>query len=141
MKNDIVHLIQCKRLSVVKGKPVRENVVAQIYGAAMFYAMRSGINPKNAKAVIVTTYELSEQALQFAKLLNVSVQERRSFEPYPCIKCNISSADQERIYHLPFDQQYDLTVIEKDKGEFYALTVADAVRAGFRRAYRWRGQT
>ncbi len=36
---------------------------------------------------------------------------------YPRIKCNIARRDDERIYHLPFDQQYDTTLIEPERGE------------------------
>ena len=54
---------------------------------------------------------------------------------YPCIKCNIS-ADGTKIYHLPFDQQYDNVKIETHKGEFYCATVKEAEDAGFRRAFR-----
>jgi hypothetical protein len=49
-------------------------------------------------------------------------------------------AVSERIYHLPFDQQYDTTVIEPQRGEQYVVTVAEAAAAGFRRAWRWRGE-
>lgn len=51
------------------------------------------------------------------------------------IKCNVNQGN--KIYHLPFDQQYDRTQICKP-GEFYAYTVKEAVTAGFRRAYRHR---
>ena len=54
----------------------------------------------------------------------------------PRIKCNISRGG-ERIYHLPFDQQYDTTVITPNTGELWAQTVAEAETAGFRRAWRW----
>ena len=53
---------------------------------------------------------------------------------------NIARRGEERIYHLPFDQQYDSTVIEPDRGELYAATTAEAEELGFRRAWRWRGQ-
>ena len=58
---------------------------------------------------------------------------------YPCIKCNIghdSEGNRTKIYHLPFDQQYDNTKIEPNKGEFYAVTVKEAENAGFRRAFK-----
>jgi len=42
--------------------------------------------------------------------------------------------DGVKIYHLPFDQQYDRTKIIPDKGEKYVYTVAEAEKAGFRRA-------
>jgi hypothetical protein len=54
---------------------------------------------------------------------------------YPQIKCNISSTG-EKIYHLPFDQQYYNTIIDKE-GEFYAWNVGEAERAGFRRARKY----
>jgi hypothetical protein len=46
--------------------------------------------------------------------------------------------DGERIYHLPFDEMYDATVVHPDRGEFYRATVAEAEEEGFRRAMRWR---
>jgi hypothetical protein len=46
--------------------------------------------------------------------------------------------NEERIYHLPFDQQYDTTLIEPTRGERYVATVAEAEELGFRRAWRWR---
>ena len=51
------------------------------------------------------------------------------------IKCNINNKN--KIYHLPFDQQYDRVVIEKDKGELYVKTVKEAEDLGFRRAKKW----
>ena len=134
-----LRLIQCKRLSRVKGIPVRENVVAQIYGAAMFFAMREGISPATVRPVLVTTFELSSEARQFADLLGVSARENVSLEQYPCIKCNVSGRTGERIYHLPFDQQYDSVRIGNAEGEFYAMTVREAESKMFRRAFRWRG--
>jgi hypothetical protein len=138
-KGNLVWVIQCKRLSAIKAIPVRENVVAQIYGAAMFFAMRSGIDLSLVKPFIVTTYELSNEAKQFAEILGVTVRENVVFERYPCIKCNISERTGERIYHLPFDQQYDSAQIGNVNGEFYAMTVMDAEKAKFRRAFRWHG--
>jgi hypothetical protein len=58
---------------------------------------------------------------------------------YPCIKCNISRTDDTKIYHLPFDQQYDKTIIEPDRMECYVETVEEAETLGFRRAFRWKG--
>ena len=52
------------------------------------------------------------------------------------IKCNINQATNERIYHLPFDQQYDRTKIIPALGECYVRTVAEAESLSFRRAFR-----
>lgn len=138
-KGGQVHLVQCKRLSVEKAFPVRENTVAQIFGASLYYAHANGIQRESVTPIVVTTYELSEDAKKFAKALGVKYRERFSLEHYPCIKCNISAGSGERIYHLPFDQQYDVTRIEISKGECYALSIAEAERLGFRRASRWFG--
>lgn len=136
---DEIVLVQCKRLSPDKGIPVRENTVAQIYGASLYYAHKNNIKNKAVKPVIITTYRLSETAKDFADTLGVLYGEDYFMERYPCIKCNISAGSGEKIYHLPFDQQYDTTVINLDKGECYASTVAEAEKLGFRRAYRWKG--
>jgi len=53
------------------------------------------------------------------------------------IKCNISSKNKEKIFHLPFDQQYDRINIDISKGEKYVSTVKEAEDLGFRKAKRW----
>ncbi|MBQ1965200.1 MAG: hypothetical protein II348_00800, partial [Clostridia bacterium] len=79
---------------------------------------------------------LSDKAKEFAKILGIFYKENYNIDVFPRIKCNIGT--EGKIYHLPFDQQYDMTVID-EKGEFMALTVKEAEEAGFRRAYRWHG--
>ena len=62
---------------------------------------------------------------------------------YPRIKCNVgrdSYGFKTKIYHLPFDQQYDNVIIEPQKGECFAFTVEEAENKGFRRAYTWHGK-
>ena len=54
-------------------------------------------------------------------------------EEFPRIKCNVNNG--EKIYHLPFDQQYDRTKII-NTGESYELTVNAAAAKGFKRAKR-----
>ena len=54
------------------------------------------------------------------------------------IKCNVNPQTKERIYHLPFDQQYDRTMIGSVVGERYVATTAEAEQLGFRRAWRYR---
>jgi hypothetical protein len=73
-----------------------------------------------------------------AKKLEVECNEHVGMSDYPLVKCNISMRDGEKIYHLPFDQQYDRTKIIPAKGEKYVYTVSEAENAGFRRAWKWR---
>ena len=72
-------------------------------------------------------------------MLGVKLIDDCPLRRYPIIKCNVSLRDGEKIYHLPFDQQYDRTLIEY-KDECYVETVAEAEALGFRRAFRWRGR-
>jgi hypothetical protein len=88
--------------------------------------------------VFATTTALSPDALAVSQHLGVVVRHEE-LKRYPMIKCNINATTQERIYHLPFDQQYDRVIIGNVPGEFYAETVAEAESASFRRAFRWRG--
>jgi hypothetical protein len=86
-----------------------------------------------------TSTVLSDTARRMAGRLGVGIAENLQPSTYPLIKCNISYRGGERIYHLPFDQQYDRVVIDPSRGECYTATVADAEARGFRRAWRWRG--
>jgi Holliday junction resolvase len=145
---DKILLIQCKYWK--QGFPIRENAVCQLYGTSIKYqhelktttghqnSLFSDIDlHKPIEMWLITSSELSATASEFAKVLGVKVRERVPLETYPIIKCNIA-ADGNKIYHLPFDQQYDNTKIEYS-GEFYAMTIKEAENAGFRRAYRWHG--
>jgi hypothetical protein len=136
-RGDEIVVVQCKRWSAQR--TIHEKHVFQLFGTVTAFRID---NPQsNVTGSFVTTTHLSERARAFADRLDIQVEEGFAFdEAYPCIKCNISTTTGERIYHLPFDQMYDATVIEPGRGELYARTVAEAEEAGFRRAYRWRGQ-
>jgi hypothetical protein len=79
-------------------------------------------------------------AYKVAKALEIEVRKIELKKNYPIIKCNINPSTKEKIYHLPFDQQYDKTIIIKNSGEFYAKDIKEAVSKGFRRAFRYKGQ-
>lgn len=127
-----IYIIQCKNWSV--SKEVHENVVCQIFGSAMEYRVKNGCDSKGQLVVpaLCTTTHLSDTAKIFADRLGVEVCVKPMGD-FPMIKCNINNG--QKIYHLPFDQQYWKTKIEKD-GEFYAWTVKEATEKGFRRAFR-----
>ena len=76
---------------------------------------------------LVITNELSDMAKMFASKLGVLVSVR-PLKDFPMI---INNGD--KIYHLPFDQQYYRTQI-KLPGECYVTTVEEAVEKVFRRA-------
>ena len=132
-KGNEVHVVQCKNWS--KFKTIYENHVFQLFGTT--YSLQK-VNPsKKVTPVFFCSTSLSDTAGEFAKRLGIKVEQNHKFREYPCIKCNVSPKG-EKIYHLPFDQQYDNTKVN-NKGEFYVATVAEAESKGFRRAYRWHG--
>lgn len=88
------------------------------------------------KSKLITSTALSETAKRFATALGVEYEENYPLNTYPLIKCNVNKATNEKIYHLPFDQQYDRVQIKND-GEFFAWSVAEAENSGFRRAKKW----
>ena len=132
--NDAI-IVQCKHWS--REKQIHEKHIFQLYGTLIAYQIDSPA--RNSHACFVTSTNLSERAKQFANELQMEVLEIYRLEPYPCIKCNISRRDGTQIYHLPFDQQYDKTLIEEERNECYVETVKEAEYLGFRRAFRWKG--
>lgn len=134
-------VIQCKNWA--KFRTIYEKHIFQFFGTVFQYKDE---NPgRKIRAIFYTSTELSKLARRFASELGIELKENFTFDKdYPCIKCHTSKADSTyaprgtKIYHLPFDQQYDKTKLEKKYGEFYCRTVEEAEDAGFRRAFRLR---
>lgn len=132
-------IIQCKYWS--SKKQIHENHINQLYGTMVSYCIENNVNKEDVSGILITNIELSPMAKKVAAYLGIKYVEKFEMGEYPCIKCNIGHnefGEKTRIYHLPFDQQYDSTIIN-GKDEFMAMTVAEAERAGFRRAFRWFG--
>ena len=128
-KDGLDYIIQCKYWS--KNKVIREKYIMQLYGTTIAYKVEKG-HLFLPHGIFITNIDLSDTAKKFAAFLDISVI-KQPMGDYPVIKCNVNQGN--KIYHLPFDQQYDRTQICKP-GDFYANTVKEAVAAGFRRAYR-----
>ena len=118
-------------------KTIFEKHIFQLFGTIFEYKRK---HPREVvRGVFITTTKLDDFAKECAKELGIEIEENYKLrKDFPMIKCNISSSG-EKIYHLPFDQQYDKVKIDK-QGEFLALTVKEAEAAGFRRAMRWHGK-
>lgn len=123
------YIIQCKLRS--HDKVIHENVICQLFGTTLEYKFAN--KDKIVIPVICTNVPLSGTAKRFADTFHI-FQLCTPMQEYPRIKCNINS-NGEKIYHLPFDQQYWRTQIKND-GECYAWTVREAEDMGFRRAMR-----
>lgn len=135
-KGEKMTIIQCKNWS--KFRTIYEKHIFQFFGTVFQYKDE---NPElEVNAIFYTTTALSDLARRFAKELKIQLEENHHFDrEYPSIKCNIGQLSKEKIYHLPFDQQYDKTKIQTERGEFYCKTVREAEEAGFRRAFRYKG--
>ena len=124
-------IVQCKNWS--KEKTIHEKHIFQLFGTVVLYNLD---NPKaKANGVFVSTTKLSEKAIQIAKELGIQ-HYQIDLGDFPRIKCNVNKSTGEKIYHLPFDQQYDSTVVKEKDGECYAFTVIEAEEKGFRRALK-----
>jgi hypothetical protein len=135
-KNGAVEVVQCKYWS--KDKQIHEKHIFQLYGTMTAYKIDHP--EQDISGSFVTSTNLSERAKKYADYLGIIVKENFPLDKYPCIKCNISRKDGLKIYHLPFDQQYDKTIIEQERNECYVSTVAEAEALGYRRAFRWKGE-
>jgi hypothetical protein len=150
-KGDRVEIVQCKNWR--KDKTIHEKHINQLFGTTVMFFIQnlklagplelnlfpSLLKQKQISATLYTSARLSETAREFSRILNVTIFEAFPFKKYPSIKCNVSMRDGTRIYHLPFDQQYDRTIVHEERSECYVETVAEAELLGFRRAWRWRG--
>lgn len=135
-KGHEIIVVQCKNWS--KFRTIYEKHIFQFFGTV--FQFRDANASKEVKAVFATTTELSDVARRFAQELHIDLKENFKMDKnYPSIKCNISKVDGAKIYHLPFDQQYDKVKIEPKKGEFYCSTTLEAAKHGFRRAFKYHG--
>lgn len=105
--------------------------MCQLYGTTIEYELAHP--DENVVPLLISTTDLSETAEKFAIKLNV-LFKKKDMNRFPLIKCNVNNG--EKIYHLPFDQQYWRTQIV-DRDEFYAWTVKEAEEKEFRRAKRY----
>lgn len=135
-KKDVTYIVQCKNWS--QEKEIHEKHIFQLLGTVVLRQIETP--NENVVGVFVTTTDLSPKAKEIANHLNIEVYSNIPLQEFSRIKCNINRTTGEKIYHLPFDQKYDSTQIEKKNGEFFASTVEEAENAGFRRAWKHFGE-
>ena len=131
-KEKKLFVIQCKRWATEK--TIHEKHIFQLYGTTILQVME---HPEcQVSGLFITTTSLSSLAKSCANYLRIAVVENFPLKEYPLIKCNISK-EGEKIYHLPFDQQYDRVIINPSDGDCYVSTVQEAEAKDFRHAWRW----
>lgn len=134
-KSGEILIVQCKYWSHMK--EIHENHICQLYGTVVEYSIENNCAVSDVIPVLVTNISLSSTAKKFAEVLNIIIHENIDMGDFPRIKCNINRSDgyKTQIYHLPMDQQYDSVKISGPE-EFFAFTVEEAEKAGFRRAFK-----
>ena len=138
---------------LLKRKTIHEKHIYYLFGTTVEYFIEKFgderlqlalfpdlVRKRNVIPKLITTIDVSDKAEQVAKVLGVVVEKVTS-EPYPSVKCNVARKTGEKIFHLPFDQQYDTATIEEERLEYYVETIVEAEALGFRHAYRWKGET
>ena len=137
-KGNEIHIVQTKNWS--KYKIIREKYLYQHFATTIHYQLQEKISKKvKVKPIFYATIDFSDMAKKVSKALDIQIKTEKLKKDYPMIKCNINPSTKEKIYHLPFDQQYDKVIIGNNPGELYVKTVAEATKKGFRRAFRYRG--
>lgn len=141
-RGDEVKIVQTKCWS--RNKTIHEKHIFQLAGTTLHFELeeaQQGLFKRQVSARFVTSTLLSPVARQAAEWLKVEVDEDRPLrKDFPMIKCNINQQTLERIYHLPFDQQYERTAVHSKLGECIVATAAEAEAKGFRRAWRHRSR-
>lgn len=130
-------IVQCKYWS--KEKEIHEKHIFQLFATTISYCIDNNKDLTEVAPVFITNTKISDEARRVAKQLNVTYAENFLLGTFPRIKCN-NGVDENgyrtKIYHLPMDQQYDrVQLIHED--DMKVTTVKEAVKAGYRRAYRW----
>lgn len=137
-KGNEIHIVQTKNWS--KYKIIREKYLYQHFATTIHYQLQEKLSKKvKVKPIFYATIDFSDMAKKVSKALNIQIKTEKLKKDYPMIKCNINPSTKEKIYHLPFDQQYDKVIIGNNPGELYVKTVVEATKKGFRRAFRYRG--
>ncbi len=121
-------IIQCKYWSTYK--TIHENHLCQLYGTTIMYQLEHPT--EKTFPVFICHNTLSDVAKIFAEKLNIEVSENIDLGEYPAIKCCDNYEKDTMIYHLPFDLNYD-----KIKNCKKVLTVKEAEKLGYRRAFKW----
>jgi hypothetical protein len=130
-KERAVEIVQAKCWS--RSKVIHEKHLFQLFGTTVHYRLANV--GAQVTPILTTTTSLSDVATEVARVLGIRVESIPLPPSYALIKCNINPATKEKIYHLPFDQQYDRTQVSRP-GECYVATVKEAEHHGFRRAWR-----
>lgn len=136
--------IQCKYWG--NSKTIRENTISQLFGASLKMAIDEGENcesfmkkvkSKKIEMIILTKTELSIEAKEFCKKLDIVYFENIEIKDYPRVKL---VGGIEKIFYIPTDLQYDNIVFNSTNKEYKrVMSCKEANNLGYRHCFKWRG--
>ena len=136
--------IQCKYWG--NSKTIRENTISQLFGASLKMAIDEGENcetfmkkvkSKKIEMMLLTKTELSIEAKEFCKKLDVVYFENIEIKDYPRVKLVEGT---EKIFYIPTDLQYDNIVFNSTSKEYKrVVSCKEANDLGYRHCFKWRG--
>lgn len=138
--------IQCKYWG--NNKVIRENSISQLFGSSLSRAISEGettesffkkVKEEKIRMVVLTKTELSGEAKEFCKKLNILFKENMKMKNnYPRVKL---VEGKEKIFYIPTDQKYDTICCSSPyKNYSRTLTCEKAAEEGYRHSYRWSGK-
>ena len=135
-------IIQCKYLS--KNSHISPQIIYQLVGTSIEYEIEeceNGDFETNVREVLYTSTSLFERAKKSVERLDIEVHSCEDMyhndRPPKLIK-SITSPSGERIFYLPFDEEYFKIRTNIKAGDMYCQTVAEAEAAGYKYAHNVR---
>lgn len=136
--------IQCKYWG--NSKTIRENTISQLFGASLKMAIDEGetyesfikkVKSKKIEMILLTKTELSIEAKEFCKKLDIIYFEKIEIEDYPRVKL---VGGTEKIFYIPTDLQYDNIIFSSTSKEYKrVMSCKEANILGYRHCFKWRG--
>ena len=131
-KGNTSYIVQCKNYSVNSHNVVQEKHICQLIGTRDVY-LRDLSSLCKVYGVFYASTSFSIPAREVANRFNIILRDSIPLQQYPSIKC--INIDGERIYCLPFEEDYIKFSVVRGNGDFYCSTVAEAEAAGFHYAH------
>lgn len=136
--------IQCKYWG--NSKTIRENTISQLFGSSLKMAIDDGetyetfikkVKSKKIEMMLLTKTELSSEAKEFCKKLDITYFENIEIKDYPRVKLVEGT---EKIFYIPTDLQYDNIIFNSTNKEYKRVTTCkEADHLGYRHCFKWRG--
>lgn len=143
-KKEKILYIQCKYWG--NSKTIRENTISQLFGASLKMAIDDGetyetfikkVKSKKIEMMLLTKTELSKEAKEFCKKLDIVYFENIKIEDYPRVKLVEGT---EKIFYIPTDLQYDNIIFNSTNKEYKrVISCKEADNLGYRHCFKWRG--